>query len=68
MTIDERLWKITQKHLRYTDEEMASFRNDPRNEELLKKGTALRDKFIILEVVEAHGCNSRHKKGDRILL
>ena len=44
---------------------MAVFRDDPRNEDILKKGAALKDKFIVLEVVEAHGCNSRHKVGDK---
>ena len=65
MAINERIWKITQKHLKYTDEEMISFRNDPRNKDILEKSATLRDKLIILEVVEAHGCNSRHKKGDK---
>jgi uncharacterized repeat protein (TIGR04076 family) len=65
MTMDKRIWKITQKHLGYNDEEMKTFREDPRNEDILKKGAALRDKLIILEVVESHGCNSRHKVGDK---
>jgi hypothetical protein len=65
MTIDERMWRITQKHLKYTDEEMAAFRDDPRNEDILSKGAVLKDKLIILEVVESHGCNSRHKVGDK---
>jgi uncharacterized repeat protein (TIGR04076 family) len=65
MTVDERLWIITQKRLGYTDEEMKIFRQNPRNEDVLVKGIALMNKTIILEVVESHGCNSRHKVGDR---
>jgi uncharacterized repeat protein (TIGR04076 family) len=65
MTIDERIWKITQKHLGYSGEEMKTFREDPRNEDILEKGAALRGKLITLEVVESHGCNSRHKVGDK---
>ena len=65
MAIDERLWRITHKHLGYSDEEMKTFREDPRNEDILGKGAVLQDKLIVLEVVEAHGCNSRHKVGDR---
>jgi uncharacterized repeat protein (TIGR04076 family) len=65
MVIDERLLRITQKRLGYTDEEMETFRQDPRNEDILSKAAALMDKMIILEVVEAHGCNSRHKVGDK---
>jgi uncharacterized repeat protein (TIGR04076 family) len=65
MAIDERMWKLTQKHLGYTDKDMKAFRENPRNEDILAKGSALRNKTIILEVVESHGCNSRHKVGDR---
>jgi uncharacterized repeat protein (TIGR04076 family) len=54
-----------QRRLGYTDEEMAIFRNDPRNADVLSKGALLMDKNIVVEVVEAHGCNSRHKVGDK---
>jgi len=65
MAIDERMWKITQKHLGYSDEEMKTFREDPRNEDILTQGATLMNKTIILDVVESHGCNSRHKVGDK---
>lgn len=65
MAIDERMWKIIQKHLGYTEEEMKKFRMNPRNEDVLTKSSALMNKTIILEVVESHGCNSRHKVGDK---
>jgi hypothetical protein len=63
--IDERVWKIMQKRLGFSDEEMMLFRTDPRNADVLSKGAALANKRIILEVVESHGCNSRHKVGAR---
>ncbi len=65
MPVDDRLWRITQRHLGYSDQEMAAFRQDPRNADVLTKGMALRDTRIILEVVASQGCNSRHKVGDR---
>ncbi len=65
MTVDDRMWKIIQRHLRYSDAEMDRFKENPRNAEVLSKGAVLRDKLIILEVVESHGCNSRHQVGDR---
>ncbi len=65
MKVDERMWKIVQRHLGYSDAEMAKFKENPRNAEVLSKSAALRDKLIILEVVESHGCNSRHKVGDK---
>ncbi len=65
MAVDERMWKIMQKRLGYTDEEMARFRVNPRNEDVLTQSPALLNKTIILEVVESHGCNSRHMVGDK---
>ena len=65
MLVDERMWKIIQRHLGYSDAEMPRFKENRRNAEVLSKSAALRDKVIILEVVESHGCNSRHRVGDR---
>lgn len=67
MTIDENTWQFFQQHLGYSDEEMALFRANPRNADVLTKGRALISKTIVAEVVEAHGCNSQHKVGDRFL-
>ena len=58
-------WKIMKKHLGYTDEEMAVFRDNPRNADVLSKSLTLMGKTIIVEVVESHGCNSQHKVGDQ---
>lgn len=64
MKVDERTWKMFQRHLGYNDEEMEKFREDPRNEDVLSKSPALMNKTIALKVVESHGCNSQHKVGD----
>ena len=68
MKIDENAWKMFQQHLGYTDEDMAKFRADPRNEEVLAKAPELMNKTIVAEVVESHGCNSQHKVGDKFYL
>ena len=65
MESDDRKWKMIQRHLGYSDQEMIAFRNDPRNADVLENGRELASKTIILEVVESHGCNSRHRVGDR---
>jgi uncharacterized repeat protein (TIGR04076 family) len=65
MPVNERMWKIVQKHLGYTDDELERFKENPRNEDVLTKNSDLKNKIIILEVVESHGCNSRHKVGDK---
>ena len=59
-------WKIMQKHLGYSDEDMKIFRDDPRNADVLSKTPDLMGKTIVLEVVESHGCNSQHKVGDKL--
>lgn len=65
MKIDEGISKAIQAHLGYSDEEMTIFRENPRNAEVLSLVPVLKEKTIVIEVVEAHGCNSQHKKGDR---
>lgn len=71
MTIRDKVWeaakwKVMQKHLGYTDEEMKSFRENPRNDDILSKAPALMSKTIVVDVVESHGCNSGHKVGDKL--
>ncbi len=68
MKIDESAWAFFQQHLGYTDEQMAKFRSDPRNEKVLSKGLDLMNKTIVAEVVDSHGCNSQHKVGDRFVM
>jgi uncharacterized repeat protein (TIGR04076 family) len=58
-------WPLVKKHLGYSDEEMALFRANPRNEDVLDKAPGLLDKTIVIEVVESSGCNSQHAVGDR---
>jgi uncharacterized repeat protein (TIGR04076 family) len=65
MKINEDVWQFYQKHLGYTNDEMKQFRQNPRNEDVISKAPALMNKTIVVEVMEAHGCNSRHKAGDK---
>ena len=56
------------KHLGYTDEEMKVWLDNPRNQELVLKAPvllALLQKTIVIMVVEAHGCSSLHKIGQK---
>src|SRR5208283_1562521 len=68
MPVSEETWKFIQNHLGYDDEEMKIFRAEPRNEEVIFKGIGLMDKTITVEVVEAHGCDSGHKAGDKFYI
>lgn len=65
MKIGEDVWQFYQKHLGYADEEMKKFKANPRNADVISKAPALMNKTIVIEVVEAHGCNSRHQAGDK---
>lgn len=51
------------EHLGYTDEEMKVWLENLRNPEGAAKMLALLQKTIVIRVVESHGCNSLHKKG-----
>jgi uncharacterized repeat protein (TIGR04076 family) len=64
--VDKRIWKLAQRRLGYSNEEMTMFQENRRNEDVLSKAGALMNKIIVAEVVDAHGCNSRHRVGDRI--
>lgn len=66
-TWDRVKWRLVQSHLGYTPEELELFRGNPRNEEVLDKGRELQSRRIVIEVVESHGCNSRHRVGDRFI-
>jgi len=46
MEIDERVWKVMQKRLGYSDEEMVLFRADPRNADVISRGASLADKRV----------------------
>ena len=61
------MMKILKKRLGYTDEEMELFKNRDRNREIVARSPGLLKKRLILEVVESHGCNSQHAKGDRFV-
>ena len=65
MKVDEATWKAIQKHFDYTDEEMKVFMENPRNIDVLSKAPLFANKTIVFEVVDAHGCNSQHKMGDK---
>jgi len=66
MAISEDTWKLIQKHLGYTDEEMSIFRADPRNEDAISKTIPMITKTFVAEVVESHGCDSGHRVGDKL--
>lgn len=65
MKIDETALISIQRHLDYSDDEMKAFMENPRNADVLAKAPLFSGKTIVFEVIDSHGCNSRHRKGDR---
>lgn len=65
MKVDESMWNAIQKHFAYINEEMEVFMENPRNIDVLAKAPLFANKTMVSEVVDAHGCNSQHKMGDK---
>jgi uncharacterized repeat protein (TIGR04076 family) len=65
MSVDETTWQFMQEHLGYSDEEMKLFRDNPKMADIVEKAPELMQKTIVAEVIESHGCNSRHQVGDK---
>ena len=62
------IWGAVQKHFGYSDDELELFKSDPRNAEVVMRAPEFHNKTIVAEVMEAHGCNSQHKVGDKFYL
>lgn len=62
-------WNRLQKHLKYSEEELRRFKEDPKKfraaQRLFSPEAAKMD--LIVEVVEAHGCSAGMKPGDRLV-
>ena len=58
-------WQYMKKRLGYNKEEMKIFRENPRNKDLLSKVPEFQNITIIVKIVDARGCNSQHRVGDK---
>ena len=61
-------WKGFQKHVGYSDEEMAALKNDPKKSAYVQKicSPDMQGKYLVAEVVTSHGCPAGMQPGDRI--
>jgi len=62
-------WEKFQKHNKYTDEELETFKSDPRraNAAPLIFSPAIAKKRMVIEVVKSHGCTAGLKVGDKLV-
>jgi uncharacterized repeat protein (TIGR04076 family) len=62
-------WVKFQKHLGYTDMEMAQFKADPHRCRGAQKifSREIASKLLIIEVVHSHGCSAGMKVGDLLV-
>lgn len=69
MSAKEMNWGAFQKHLGYTDEELATFKADPKRSAAAKKmfSPEVLKKDLVVEVVESHGCSAGMKPGDKLV-
>ncbi len=61
------MWRFIKMRLGYDKQEMALFKSNPRNRELVFKAPDVMGQHIVAYVVASKGCNSRHKVGDKIV-
>jgi hypothetical protein len=59
-------WEKFQKNMCYTDEEMATFRADPRRRRGAEALIEANRRTIVAEVVESHGCAAGFKLADTL--
>ncbi|CAB1077404.1 hypothetical protein D1AOALGA4SA_5193 [Olavius algarvensis Delta 1 endosymbiont] len=64
----EQIWERFQKHMEYTDEELAVFQSDPLKVKMVTQTPDFVKCRVIAEVVESHGCHAKHRVGDRFVL
>ena len=58
-------WELIKAHLGYNDEELALFKENPRNVKVLATAMTMKQKTFVFEVIKSKGCNSGHVVGTR---
>ncbi|MFH1243022.1 MAG: hypothetical protein V1689_11755 [Pseudomonadota bacterium] len=64
----EEIWRLFQRHMGYTDEEMEIFRSDPQKVKMVTQTPEFVKCRVVAEVIESHGCHARHQVGDRFVM
>lgn len=64
----EEIWRRFQKHMGYTDEEMALFRSDPRKVKMVTETPDFVKARVVAEVIESRNCHAGHRVGDRFVM
>jgi uncharacterized repeat protein (TIGR04076 family) len=64
----EEIWRRFQKHMGYSDEEMKTFRSDPRKVQMVTQTPEFIKRRVIAEVIESQGRHARHRVGDRFVM
>lgn len=65
--MDERLFKLMKRHLKYDGDQYKKFRDRPENREILEKIGEITRMEIVARVVSASGCNSGHAVDQEIV-
>ena len=62
------LWKRFQKHMGYSDAEMAVFQADPVKVKMVTECPEFVKSRIVAEVIESHGCHTHHTVGQKFVM
>jgi hypothetical protein len=54
------------RHLKYDEEELKLFKERKENRDILEKLTEIKNMEIVVEIISAKGCNTRHEKGQKL--
>lgn len=64
----EEIWRRFQKHMGYSDKEMAVFRSDPEKVKMVTERPEFVKCRVVAEVIESQGCHAKHRVGDRFVM
>jgi uncharacterized repeat protein (TIGR04076 family) len=64
----EQRWKRVQRHLGFTDEELATFRSNPSHVKAMEEAKGFATMRMVIEVMEARNCAAGYKTGDKFVV
>jgi len=65
--VDEAMFDAVKQMLGYTDEQLETWKKNPRNLKVLENAERFQTHKIVAEVTSSHGCAAGHRVGDRIV-
>jgi len=64
----EVIWEFFKRHMSYSGEELAKFKENPDFERIIERGQEMNQWTVVAEVIKSEHCFSGHKVGDKFYL